>query len=179
MTERAQFGMIGVFASSETMVESARQLRGLGVQQFDAYTPFPVEAMGELMRPRGRWALPAAIGGGAFVGAAIGYLIQYWDEAWGYPLNVGGRPYNSWPAFTVGAFEITLLCAVAAGFFGLWLACRLPRLYDPIFSAQGFERVSCDRFVLCVAERDPKFSADAIRDLFERHGAEHVAEVQI
>jgi hypothetical protein len=179
MTERPEFGMIGVFASPDRMVESARQLRALGLEAVDSFTPFQVEEMDALSRPRGRWLLPTAIGAGALAGACIGYLVQYWDEAWGYPLNVGGRPYNSWPAFTVGAFEMTLLCAVAAGFFGLLLACGLPRLYHPIFAASGFERVSSDRYVLCVAARDPKFEADAVRDVFERHGAEHVAEVPI
>ena len=179
MTERPEFGIVGVFAAPDAMVGAARQLRSAGLTSLDAFTPFPVAEFDACVPPRARWPLPVAIGGGALLGACIGYLIQYWDEAWGYPLNVGGRPYDSWPAFTVGAFEVTLLCAVAAGFLGLWLACGLPRLYHPLFAAEGFERASCDRYVLCVAARDPKFQADAVRDIFRRHGAEHVAEVAI
>ena len=94
-----------------------------------------------------------------------------------YPINVGGRPHNSWPAFIVGDFEFTLLCAIAAAFFGLLAFCRLPRLYYPIFSAPEFERASVDRFFLCVEARDPSFEPQSIRRILQRHSAESVAEV--
>ncbi len=93
--------------------------------------------------------------GGAVLGAAWGYWIQYWDEALSYPINVGGRPYNSWPAFTVSTFELLVLCAVAAGLLGLLWASRLPKLYHPLFEANSFARASRDRFLICVEARDP------------------------
>jgi hypothetical protein len=129
--------------------------------------------------PGRRTWLPLLIAVGALFGVIWGYFIQYWDESINYPLNVGGRPHNSWPAFTVGAFEFTMLCAIAAAFFGLLASCRLPRLYHPIFAAQDFERASVDRFFLCVESSDPSFEAQQLRDIFERHGAEHVTEVAL
>lgn len=178
MSERGLHGLAGYFVSAAAVTDAARQLRTLGFREIEAYTPYPVEGLDELLRPgRRRFWLPLVIGLGALFGVVWGYFIQYWDEAINYPLNVGGRPHNSWPAFTVGAFEFTVLCAIAAAFFGLLAFCRLPRLYHPIFAAPEFERVSVDRFVLCVEARDPSFEPQRIRRIFERLGAEHVAEV--
>ncbi|MGE3784568.1 MAG: DUF3341 domain-containing protein, partial [Alphaproteobacteria bacterium] len=121
--------------------------------------------------------LPLLMFASGVVGGLWGYFIQWWDEAWSYPLNVGGRPFNSWPAFMVSAFEIMLLLAVSGGFLGLLVACRLPRLYHPIFNSAWIERASRDRFVLCIEARDPQFEPRLIRPVFERLGAERIEEV--
>jgi hypothetical protein len=177
MSERGGFGLVGSFASAEALIGAARQLRSLGLRAVEAYTPYPVEELDELLRPGRRTGLPLVIAIGAVLGAIWGYFIQYWDEALNYPLNVGGRPYNSWPAFIVGDFEFTVLCAVAAAFFGLLLSCRLPRLHHPVFAVDEFERASVDRFLLGVEARDPGFEPQRIRRIFERHGAERIAEI--
>jgi len=177
MSERKLFGLVGSFASAEAATEAARQLRSVGLREIEAYTPYPVEGLAELLHPDRRIWLPLVIALGALFGAVWGYFIQYWGEALNYPINVGGRPYNSWPAFIVGDFEFTVLCAMAAGFFGLLAFCRLPRLYHPIFAATEFERASVDRYLLCVEARDPSFEPRRIRRILERHGAERVAEV--
>lgn len=177
MTRAAPFGVAGVFAAPDAMLATARQLRELGFREVEAYTPYPVEELGAILRPRRPALLPALIFVGAWAGAAIGYFIQYWGEVLDYPLNVGGRPLNSWPAFAVGAFEIMLLLALSAGFFGLLVRCRLPLLYHPMFAAAAFERASRDRFVLCVEARDPSYDPGFVRRIFERHGAEQVCEV--
>ena len=177
MSERGLYGLAGSFASPEALTDTVRQLRSLGFRQIETYTPYPVDGLDELLRPGRRIWLPLVIALGALFGVVWGYFIQYWDEAFNYPLNVGGRPHNSWPAFTVGAFEFTVLCAIAAAFFGLLAFCRLPRLYHPVFATPDFERASVDRFFLCVEARDPSFEPQRIRRIFERHGAEHIAEV--
>lgn len=172
------FGMIGVFADAGELTAAARRLREAGFRALEAYTPYPVEGLGALLHPaRRRGLLPAIMGLGAAIGAVAGYLVQYWAEAIDYPINVGGRPYNSWPAFIVPAFEVTVLTALAFGFFALFAACRLPRLYHPIFEAAVFERMSRDRFALCVETADDRFSAARIQAIFEECGAEHVAMV--
>jgi hypothetical protein len=114
---------------------------------------------------------------GALAGAALAYWIQYWDEAVSYPLNVGGRPFNSWPAFAVSTFEFMLLAAVTAGFLGMLAASGLPRLYHPMFESRAFERASRDRFVICVEATDPNFDTASIRALFGELGAERIEEV--
>ncbi|MBV8889156.1 MAG: DUF3341 domain-containing protein [Alphaproteobacteria bacterium] len=171
------FGVIAVFETAEAAVEAARRLRALGFRALEAYTPYPVEELDAVMPLRRRSLLPLLIFAGAIIGACCGYFIQYWAEALDYPINVGGRPYNSWPAFVVSTFEVTVLFALAAGFFGLLASCRLPRLYHPIFAAEGFERASRDRFVLCIEASDPSYQSGLLRRTFERCGATRIAEV--
>jgi Alternative complex III, ActD subunit len=171
------FGIIGVFDKPEAVKDAARHLRSLGFRAVDAYTPYPVEGLDQLLRPGRELMLPLMMFAAAVVGACWGYFIQYWDEALNYPINVGGRPHNSWPAFMVGTFEFMLLVTIAAGLFGILLRSRLPRLYHPIFNADAFGRASVDRFVLCVEARDPSFEVEQLRRIFERFGAERVAEV--
>jgi Protein of unknown function (DUF3341) len=177
MNESGLFGVVGSFASADAVSAAARQLRSMGFREIEAYTPYPVAGLDEVLRPGRRIWLPLVVALGALFGLIWGYFIQYWDEALNYPINVGGRPYNSWPAFLVGDFEFTVLCAVAAAFFGLLAFCRLPRLYDPIFAAPEFERASVDRFFLCVEARDASFEPERLCRIFADHGAEQVAEV--
>lgn len=171
------FGIIGVFETPEALRSAAEKLRMDGFHAVEAYTPFPVEGLDELLRPGRRRFLPLVMFAAAIVGGAWGYFIQYWDEAIDYPLNVGGRPYNSWPAFIVGAFEIMLLITVAVGLLALLGACGLPRLYHPIFNSTAIERASIDRFVLCVEASDPAFEPERIRAILRASGATKIDEV--
>ncbi len=177
MSDGGPYGVIGIFATPKAVTAAAQQFRTLGFHALEAYTPYSVDGLDEAVRPGRRAWLPPVIFAGGVGGALIGYLVQYWAEAVSYPLNVGGRPYNSWPAFIVSTFEMAVLCALAAGFFALLLSCRLPLLYHPIFAAPGFERASEDRFVLCVGAGDPSFEPGLVRRILERHGAERVEEV--
>ena len=118
----------------------------------ETYTPHPVEGLDELLsRPPSR--LPVVFLGAGLLGAAGGYLLQVWGAS-DYPINVGGRPINSWPAFGPSTFEIGILTALVVGFIAYIAATRLTRLYDPIFAAPGFERVTQDRYLLYVRGRE-------------------------
>ncbi|HEY1259006.1 MAG TPA: DUF3341 domain-containing protein [Stellaceae bacterium] len=176
MSAAELYGIIASFPTSDAVKEAARQLRAQGIRAVEAYTPCPVEGLDALL-PQRRTRLPLLIFLGAVFGAVWGWFIQVWDEMLNFPINVGGRPHNSWPAFVVSTFEFTLLCAVAAGFFGLFVSCRLPRLSHPLFAVPEFDAASRDRFILCVAARDPRFEPHELRHIFERQGAEAVAEV--
>ncbi len=171
-------GIVAQFDTPEALAQAAAQLRRAGFRLVEAYTPYPVKGLDRIIRPGRNWLLPLVMFGAAIAGAAYGYWIQYWDEALNYPLNVGGRPHNSWPAFMVSAFEIMLLITVAAGFFGMLAASGLPKLYHPLFEARSFERASRDRFVICVERADPCFDIDAIRRVFEDYGAQRIEEVR-
>jgi hypothetical protein len=171
------FGVIGVFGTPDAVKRAAERLRESGFRAFEAYTPYPVQGLDQIIHPGQKPYLPALMFVAAVLGAAWGYWIQFWDEALNYPLIVGGRPYNSWPAFVVGTFEFMLLVTVAAGFFGMLAASRLPRLYHPIFEAKAFERASRDRFVICIEASDPCFEVGLVRDLFGQLGAERIEEV--
>ena len=171
------FGVIGVFRTPDAVRNAAERLRQSGYRAIDAYTPYAVEGLDRIVHPGPKVFLPLLMFAGAVAGAALAYWIQYWDEALNYPLNVGGRPYNSWPAFAVSTFEFMLLAAVAAGFVGMLAASKLPQLYHPLFEARAFERASRDRFVICIEATDPSFDVDSIRALFEELGAERIEEV--
>lgn len=172
------FGVIGVFDSPHAIRHAARSARDSGYRHFETYTPYPVEGLDEIIHPGTKWGLPALMFGGAVFGAAWGYWIQAWGEVVDYPLNVGGRPYDSWPAFTVGTFEFMVLFAVAAGLFGLLAASRLPKLYHPLFEARSFARASRDRFLICIEATDERFDAAAVGALFTELGAERIEEVR-
>ncbi len=175
---RELFGIIGVFATPEAVKNAALRLRQAGFRAFEAYTPCPVEDLDQIVHPGPKLFLPLLMFVAAILGAAYGYWIQYWDEALNYPLNVGGRPYNSWPAFAVSTFEFMLLIAIAAGFFGMLAVSRLPKLYHPLFEARSFARASRDRFVICIEASDPHFDAVSARAMFEELGAERIEEVR-
>jgi hypothetical protein len=172
------FGVIAVFDTPEAVKNATARLRQQGYRVLETYTPYPVEGLDRIIHPRSQRFLPRLMFAAAVVGAAWAYWIQYWDEALNYPLNVGGRPYNSWPAFIVSTFEFMLLAAIAAGFFGMLAASGLPRLYHPVFEASAFARASRDRFVVCIGATDPRFDASVVRREFEELGAEEIEEVR-
>jgi len=172
------FGIIGVFDTPNAVKHAATSVRDAGYRSFEAYTPYPVKGLQQIVHPGPRRLLPLLMFGGAIFGAVWGYWIQFWDEVVNYPINVGGRPHNSWPAFTVSTFEFMVLCAVAAGLLGLLAASRLPKLYHPLFNARSFPRASRDRFLICIEAADPRFDPESIGQLFEQLGAERIEKVR-
>ena len=178
MSGPAVHGLIGEFAAPDGIVAAARQLNDSGFRRIDAYTPYPVPQLDQILPSAPRVRLPLIVVAGALLGAFCGYFVQIWAAVIDYPLNIGGRPYHSWPAFTVSAFEITLLLAVTAGFVAFLIGSRLPLYYHPVFTAGEFDRASQDRFFLCVEASDPHFDADHVGDILRRHGAERVAPVR-
>jgi len=177
MSEPPLYGIAGEFPTPLGAVTAARELQDRGFRKIEAHTPYPIEELDEVVRSgHGVW-LGIATLAGAVLGAVTGTFVQYWAAVVSYPVNVGGRPYNSWPAFAVSTFEVTLLFAVAAGFLAFLAASRLPLLYHPVFAAANFARASQDRFFLSVEARDPRFDAATVRAVLERHGALTIDEV--
>ena len=117
--------------------------------------------------PQPRIALPALVFSAGIFGLAAGFFMQWYGAAVSYPLNIGGRPLASWPAFIPIAFEIAVLCAVASGFFGFFALARLPQPYQPIAALPGFERATQDRFFLIIDAADPRFDAARVVELIE------------
>jgi hypothetical protein len=104
--------------------------------------------------------------------------MQWWAMAVDYRLNIGGRPFNSWPAFVPITFELTILTAATCALLSLFILNRLPEPHHPVFNAPGFERSSTDRFFLCIEARDPKFDPQATRQFLASLGAIQVTEVR-
>ena len=162
-------GLVAEFANAEALCAAAREVGQLGYVQVDAFTPRPVEEVEEILdlpRPRINWA-SFAIGIGM---AAVGFVFQWFCNAWSYPLNTGGRPAFAIPAFIPITFESGVLFASFSSFFGVFIICGLPRLYHPLFEVPGFERATHDRYFLAVDALDPRFDARDTRGDLERLG---------
>ena len=156
------YGLMAEFASPAALVEAAEQARAAGYKRLDAFTPFPMERLSDALGHR-RSRVPLLVLIGAILGACAGYGLQYWISAVSYPLNVGGRPYNSWPAFIPVTFEMTILVAGIFAVFGMLALNGLPTPYHPVFHVERFALASRDRYFLCIEAKDPKFDEAATR----------------
>ncbi len=162
----AVFGVMAEFSRPEALVVAARRAREGGYRMMDAYTPFPVEGLTEALGVR-HTRVPLYVLIGGILGGAGGFLMQYYAAAIGYPLNVGGRPLNSWPAFIPITFELTILAAGLTAAISMIAMNGLPQPYHPAFNAPGFERATSDRFFLCIESADPKFDPATTRSFLE------------
>ena len=171
------YGLMAEFPSAETLIEAAHQVHAAGYEKVDAFTPYPIEAVSEaLALPRSKVPLIVLLGG--LFGGLGGYLLQYWSQVIRYPLNVGGRPFLSWPAFIVPTFECTILGAALSAVVGTIVLNGLPQPYHPVFNVPRFALASRDRFFLVIEARDPKFDATATRRFLAGLNASEVSDIE-
>jgi Protein of unknown function (DUF3341) len=150
------FGLIAEFDTPTQIVVAARRAYAEGYRRMDAYSPFPVEGLSEAIGfHKDSVALICLIGG--LLGLATAYVLQYWINVIAYPLNVGGRPFHSWPSFIVVSFEMTVLFGGLAAALGMLAMNGLPMPYHPVFNVPSFSFASEDKFFLCIEASDPKF----------------------
>jgi hypothetical protein len=142
----------------------------------DAYAPFPVEGLSDALgfRPK---AVPLIALFGGMLGAATGYGMQYYIHVISLPIDVGGRPLNSWPSFIPPTFELGVLFAALGLFFGLLILNGHPEPYHPVFNVEAFSRASRDRFFLTIEARDPLFEVDSTRQFLQSLDAREVSDV--
>jgi hypothetical protein len=176
-TQPAIYGLLAEFDTPADLVSAARQARAEGYRKMDAYTPFPVEGLADALE-LGSTKVPLIVLIGGLLGAAIGYGMQYFLMAVDYPLNIGGRPYHSWPAFIPITFEMTVLVAGLSAVLGMLALNGLPMPYHPIFNAPRFALATRDRFFLCIESADPKFDRDETRRFLDRMSPRVVSEVE-
>jgi ActD protein len=170
------YGMMAEFDSPTALVAAAHRAHQAGYQKIDAYSPFPVEGLAEAIGFH-RNAVPLVVLIGGLIGGLSGYLMQYWISAVSYPINVGGKPYHSWPAFIVVTFEMTILFAGLSAVFGMLALNGLPMPYHPVFNAPRFAFATKDRFFLIVFSSDPKYSSAETRRFLESLGPRSISEV--
>jgi hypothetical protein len=176
MTEYGLHGIVAEFDTPDALVVAAREARDAGYQLIDAYTPYPLEGAAEAIGfENTQVPLLTLIGG--ILGGLTGFGLQYWVHTQAYPLNVGGRPLNSWPSFIIITFELTVLFAGITAVVGMLTLNGLPQPYHPIFNHPRFSAASRDRFFLCIEADDPKFELGETRRFLEATGAIDVAEV--
>jgi len=170
------YGLVAEFSQPADVVAAARAARGQGYTRLDGYSPYPLEELAEALHIH-RTGMPLVMLIGGIVGCIGGFLMQYYAACIGYPVNVGGRPLNSWPAFIPVTFELTVLLSALAGVFGLLGLCGLPTPYHPLFHVPQFARATQDHFFLCIERRDPRFDLDRTREFLRGTGALSVEEV--
>jgi hypothetical protein len=151
------YGLLAEFETGEQMSAAAHRAAAEGYTRMDCFSPYPVgDAADALKFPKSEMGTVMFLGG--LTGACAGFFMQYWLNAYGYSLNIGGRPYMSWPSFIPITFEMMVLTAALSGLFGLIAICGLPRYHHPLFNVKAFDRATRDRFFLCVESLDPKYS---------------------
>ena len=171
------YGLMAEFDSPETLLTAARRAFTAGFRRMDAYSPFPVDGLAEAIGfPHTRVPLIVLIGG--LIGCLGGFYLQYWVAVIDYPINIGGRPLNSWPSFIPVTFELTILIAALSAFFGVLALNRLPMPYHPVFNVERFELASRNRFFLCIEASDSKFDLDHTRRFLDEIGSLVTYEVE-
>ena len=164
------------FDDPRALVLATSKARDEGYRRMDAYSPFPIEELHEAMGGHDS-RLPLIVLIGGLVGCVGGFLLQYWASAIAYPLNVGGRPFNSWPAFIPVTFECTILGAALSTVLGMLALNGLPMPYHSVFNVPRFALASRNRFFLCIEARDRKFDLEATRRFLETLGPREVSTV--
>lgn len=177
MAESPIYGLMAEFDSPEALVGAARSAFAAGFRKMDGYSPFPIDGLAEAIGfHRTRVPLIVLIGG--IAGCLGGFFLQYWASVIDYPINVGGRPLNSWPSFIPVTFEVTILIAALSAFLGVLALNGLPMPYHPVFNVDRFELASRNRFFLCIESADPKFDVAATRKFLEGLEPQGVYEVE-
>jgi hypothetical protein len=170
------YGIMAEFDSPTDLVAAARRTYEAGYQKIDAYSPFPIEELSEAIGFHHN-AVPLVVLIGGLVGCVSGYFLQYWISVITYPINVGGRPLHSWPAFIVVTFEMTILFAGLAAVLGMLALNGLPMPYHPVFNVPRFAFATKDRFFLMVFSTDAKFNTIETRRFLEALGPRSISEV--
>lgn len=171
MTHSGQkYGILAEYDSAHDIYEACKVVRNAGYQKWDACTPFPVHGLEKAMGLKASvlpWmVLVAGITGGVSI-----MLFMIWCSVWDYPLNIGGKPTWSIPAFIPETFELTILFAALTSAFGMFFLNRLPTWHHPLFQSKRFERVTDDKFFIVIESADPRFEMTQTQKMLEQTGA--------
>jgi hypothetical protein len=170
------YGLMAEFDDPNALVSGAKRAQEAGYRRMDAYSPMPIEELNEAIGGH-HTRLPLIVLIGGIAGGLGGYLLQWWASTIAYPINVGGKPFHSWPMFIPVTFECTILVAALAAVFGMLALNGLPQPYHPVFNVPRFALASRNRFFLCIEARDPGFDLEKTRAFLESLGAREVTSV--
>jgi hypothetical protein len=170
------YGLMAEFDTAQGIVDAATKVMAAGYSKVEAYTPFPIEELNDIIHRR-RTNLSKMVLAGGLTGMATGFGLQYWASVIEYPLNIGGRPLATWPAFVVPSYELTILFSALTAAIGMFALNGLPQPYHPVFNVERFSMASSDKFFLVIESADPRFDHAGTTRFLQDLGAKGVYDV--
>lgn len=177
MRRQPIYGLLAEFETPEALLDAAKKTSASGYKRIDAFTPMPVEGLADAVGFH-RTSLPLVVLIGGILGGLTGFSMQYYANVISFPLNIAGKPWNSWPAFIPITFELTILGAALSCVFGMLAMNGLPAPYHPVFNAARFAMASRDRFFLLIKARDKQFDPIRTKEFMQSLHAREVTEVE-
>ncbi|MGL6097624.1 MAG: DUF3341 domain-containing protein [Fimbriiglobus sp.] len=172
----ALYGVMAEYTTGDALIAATRAAREAGYTRMDGYSPYPIgEVADELGFPRSE--IGAIVFTGGLCGSVIGFLMMTWASTYDYPINIGGKPFWSWPQFIPVTWELLVLTGCLSGLFGLLALCNFPQPYHPVFNVPQFVRATRDRFFLVIESADPKFDLPAVKTFLATTTPESIEEV--
>ena len=176
MRPKGVYGVMAEFEDPTSLVNATRAAVERGSKKLDAYSPFPIEELSEVLHlHKNKLSLIVLCGG--ILGGLTGYLLQYFVTVIYFPINIGGRPLHSWPSYIIITFELTILFGCISTVLGLLALCGLPMPYHPTFNVPRFSAATRDRFFLCIEATDPLFDVEKTAGFLGTLEAKEVSEV--
>ena len=173
----ATYGLLAEFDSPTALVSAAKRAYEAGYRRMDTFSPYPVEEAWEAIGHHDR-RLSLIVLGGGITGLLTGLGLQEWVHQVAYPINIAGKPLNSWPQFVPVIFELTILFAALSAVIGMIVLNGLPQPYHPVFNVPRFEHASRDKFFLVIESTDPKFDRAKTLDFLKTLDASEINEVE-
>ena len=175
--EPPYFGLMAEFTHEEDFINATRKVRDEGYKKLDAYSPYPIEEIIDILHLH-KNKLPLIVLIGGIMGGVGCYFMEYFASVIHYPMNIGGRPLHSWPSFLPPAYEITILGAAIAAVVGMLALNGLPMPYHPVFNVPEFEKASNDGFFLCIESEDANFDLEKTQKFLEALNPVKVSRVE-
>jgi hypothetical protein len=178
MKRKPLYGLLAEFETPDELLKAAQRTHDAGYKKIDAFSPLPIEGLAEAVGFHGT-ILPVIVFIGGLLGGLSGFAMQYYANVISYPMDIGGKPYNSWPAFIPITFELTVLGAALCAVFGMLAMNGLPTPYHPVFNVARFALASNDRFFLVVKVRDKRFELSKTKKFLEGLNPHGVFEIEV